>query len=111
MSKMTPTARSLKYLRDDGWHAQVVERRIPHGNTTLDLFGFIDILAIRNGEVLAVQTTSRPNVASRVRKITEDCPLLADVRACGWSIHVHGWGQVRGTGTRRKWDVRVVDLS
>ena len=108
---MTPTARSLAYLRKDGWRAHVVEQRLPHSNITRDLFGFIDILAIRNGEVLAVQTTSATNVASRLRKIESDelADALAEVRAAGWTIHVHGWR--KPTKTRRTWELRKVDVS
>jgi hypothetical protein len=108
---MTPTARSLAYLRKEGWRAHVVEQRLPHSNITRDLFGFIDILAIRDGEVLAVQTTSASNVASRLTKIESDelADALAEVRKAGWAIHVHGWK--KPTTKRRTWELRTVDVS
>ncbi len=103
---MTPTARTLAFLRKDGWTAAVVERRNPGVFKTHDLFGFIDVLAIREGETLAVQTTSGSNVASRIKKIAE-AEHLAAVRAAGWAIHVHGWRKLK-TG---RWECRVVDCS
>src|SRR3546814_2519291 len=61
----SPTARTLAKLRADGWLAWVVEKWIPQTRKRSDLFGFIDILALRDGEVLAVQATSRSNVRDR----------------------------------------------
>ena len=100
---MSPTARSLKKLRDEGYLANVVERR--SGGRLHDLFGFIDILAIKKGEVLGVQTTSGSNVSARVNKIT-DHENVGMVREADIGIHVHGWRKAKG-----KWICRTVDLS
>lgn len=103
---MSPTARSLAYLRKEGWTAGVVERRLPHSNITHDLYGFIDIVAIKGTETLAVQTTTGAHVANRVKKIA-DADTLPLVREAGWTIHVHGWRKL-ATG---RWEVKVVDVS
>lgn len=103
---MSPTQRTLAKLRKEGWTAAVVERRNHGAFVTHDLFGFIDVLAIRDGETLAVQTTSGSNVSSRVRKIA-DAEHLAAVRSAGWCIHVHGWRK----NARGRWECRVVDCS
>lgn len=103
---MTPTARSLAHLRELGFTAEVVERWIPGANIRRDLFGFIDILAIGNGEIVAVQTTSDSNVASRVQKIT-DHANLGPVRKAGIRIIVHGWRKA----ANGRWALREVDLS
>ena len=89
---MSPTARSLAHLRDQGYHVEIVEQNKRAGIKCwkVDLWGFIDILAIRRGEVLGVQVTSRSNVAARVKKIT-DSPLLPLVREAGIRVLVHGW--------------------
>jgi hypothetical protein len=103
----TPTTRSLRYLRDNGWTAEKVERWNSHAGVYNDLFGFIDILAINDdGDVLAVQATSRTNVASRIRKIA-DHPNLPAVRKAGWTIHVHGWGKM----ANGRVELRTVDVS
>lgn len=99
--KRSPTARSLDHLRDLGYVAAVVEQHVTR-TITRDLFGFVDIIAVKPGETLAVQTTSASNVSSRVRKIA-DAEHLGAVREAGWRIEVHGW---RDDGR-----LRVVDVS
>lgn len=106
MSAPTPTARSMAHLRALGWTVGVVEQRIPRTNITRDLFGFVDLVAIRGPVTLAVQVTSGSNVASRVRKIAEADDVGA-VREAGWRIVVHGWRR-NAAGT---WTLREVDLS
>lgn len=102
----SPTARSLELLRSRGYRAEVVEQRIPHCFITRDLFGFIDILAIKGPEVLAVQTTSGAHVANRMTKIAE-CDSIAEVRRLGWTIHVHGWRK----NAEGRWVCREEDVS
>ena len=105
---MTPQQRSTARLRDLGYHVEVVEQTIKTPRMTFkrDLWGFVDLLAVRENEVLAVQVTSASNVSARVRKIT-DSPLLAPVRAAMVRIEVHGWRKT----TEGKWTCRVIDLT
>jgi hypothetical protein len=103
---MTPTQRSLAHLKDAGYRAAVVEKWNPHARIRQDLFGCIDIIAVGNGETLAVQTTSGSNVAARVKKIAE-AEALPDIRAAGWKIFVHGWRKA----ANGRWTLRVVDVS
>lgn len=102
----SPTARSLARLRADGWLAEVVERWNPHARVRNDLFGFIDVLAIRGGEVLGVQATSRDNVAARVAKIGDHANVGA-VRKAGIRLEVHGWGKMASG----RWECLVLDVS
>lgn len=102
---VSPTQRSLKYLREQGYHCEVVEKWA--FGRRHDLWGFCDILAIREGEVVAVQVTSRGNVNARVRKITVECEAtLAVVRKAGIRIVVQGWGKLKAG-----WTLKEVDLS
>ncbi len=91
----SPTQLTLNLLRKEGWTADVTERWIPGANIRRDLYGFVDVLAVRGSETLAVQTTSAANVAARIRKIA-DSPHIAAVREAGWAVHVHGWKKVKG---------------
>jgi hypothetical protein len=102
---MTPTQRTLKKLRDDGWIAEVVERWVPGANIRKDLFGWIDIMALRDGQTLAVQCTSYSNMSARVKKI-EGSETIAEVRKAGWSVWVIGWRKVNN-----RWTERTVDCS
>lgn len=102
----SPTSRSLELLRAEGWIAEVVERWIPGANIRKDLFGFGDILCLREGQTMLVQTTSASNVSARIRKITES-PYLPEVRKAGWFVEVQGWAKRKG-----RWAcVRREDLS
>lgn len=95
-SGMSPTARSLSFLRAHGYHAEVVERWIPQARVRKDLFGFVDILALPlsgDGPVLAVQTTSGSCVSARLKKITES-PLLPQVQK-GFTVVIHGWRRLK----------------
>jgi hypothetical protein len=57
-----------------------------------DLFGCIDLLAIGNGETLAIQVTSKSNMSARIKKI-EDSAALPEMLRSGWRILVHGWAK------------------
>ena len=93
---MTPTQLTLRHLRADGWPlVEVVEHWNPHARIRQDMFGFVDVIAVRRGETLAVQTTSAANVSSRIRKIAEH-PNVGAVREAGWTIRVHGWRKRSG---------------
>jgi len=89
---LSPTQRSLKYLREQGYFAQVVEHWVPGANIRRDLFGGIDIVALRADRqgILGVQTTTRNNARARVQKILGIMELDAWMRA-GNRIEVHGW--------------------
>jgi hypothetical protein len=102
---MTPTERTLKDLRRLGYTATVVERWNPHARIRQDLFGFIDILALHDGDTLAVQACSGGDVSKRVAKITNH-ENLAAVRRAGWRIEVWGWRKLKSG-----WEPRIVDLS
>ena len=70
-----------------------------------DLNGFIDILAIKKDETLAIQATSRSNISSRVKKIAE-CEHVGAVREANWRIEVWGWAKING-----RWQLKRVDCS
>ena len=101
----SPTQRSLAEMRKRGYLADVTERWIPRAMVRRDLFGFGDVLAVGDREVVMVQATSASNAASRIRKITEH-ENLAAVRKGGIRVLVHGWRKVRG-----RWQLREMDLS
>lgn len=102
---ISPTQLSLRHLRAEGWLAAVVEHYNPHARVRNDLFGFIDVLAIRPDETLAVQATTASNVSSRVHKIADHSNIAA-VREAGWRIEVWGWAKKSGRWTlHRRIDV------
>jgi hypothetical protein len=105
MSSKSPTQRSLEYLREQGYHCEIVEKWNPWRRIRQDLWGWCDILAIRRDEVLAVQVTSS-GVAARIKKIQESDTVLR-VREAGIRVEVHGWTK-RANG---RYALRVEDIS
>ncbi len=101
----SPTELTLKLLRAEGWTVAVVEKWNPHARIRQDLFGFIDLLAIRDGETLAVQATSYTNISARVKKIAE-IETIDAVRKAGWTVWVIGWRKVAN-----RWTHKIVDVS
>ena len=102
---MTPTQRSLAALRELGYLVEVVEKWNSFTRTRKDLWGWADLLAIRLGEVLAVQVTSE-GVANRVKKVTES-ETIARVREAGVRVEIHGWRK----NVKGRYVQRIVDLS
>ena len=94
MSRETPKA--LKRLRDDGYLVNIVEKTIPRTYIKQDLYGFIDLLAIRENEILGIQVTSYSNFAARRTKI-QNHENLAAVLASGIIVEV--WGFKKGSTT------------
>lgn len=107
---MTPTQRSLAFVRKMGWDAAVVERWNPHARIRQDLFGCVDILCLlpNRGGVTGIQTTSGDNVSARCQKIAAEPRMVRWVRA-GNGLYVHGWAKRGPRGKRKLWTCRVVE--
>lgn len=108
----SPSSRSLEYLRKQGNIAQVVERWNPYARVRLDLFGFIDIVAVDsvNKEIIGVQTTSTGNMRSRVSKILS-IPEAREWLISGGRILVHGWSKRGKAGTRKLWTIKIIEIT
>lgn len=108
---MTPTARTLAYLRNDlGMLAGIVEKWNSYAKIRQDLFGFADLLACSPDRgIIAVQATSADNVSKRIDKIR------AEPRADRWlestgRIWVIGWSKRGARGKRKLWTPRIVEI-
>jgi hypothetical protein len=107
----SPTQRSLKKLRDAGYMAAVTERFNSFTKRRHDLFEFIDILAVKQNEVIGVQTTSQSNVGARIKKI---CALQsADSWLYGGTrrIVVHGWAKRGPRGKAKRWTCTETEIT
>lgn len=101
----TPTQRSLKHMREQGYLCEVTERWNPFAKIRQDLFNFVDILCIKDGKTVAVQTTSYSSMSARIKKIQglDSYPI---VKSAGWEIVVHGWKKDKSG----RWMVREVRM-
>lgn len=115
------TAKTLVELRKRGWSAQVVERWMPHTHVKVDLFGVIDIVAIRPAvgnlharaacgnpsgwcygcaspaQIVGIQVTgsrnSNGNIATHRTKILAE-PRAKEWVAAGGALELWGWRMV-----------------
>ncbi len=101
---MTPTARTKQFLERDGYHVSIVEKWNAFAKIRQDLFGFIDILALKPGVLLAIQVTSTGNMSSRIEKINQS-PLRDWWVSTGCRLEVHGWSKKGPRGKRKTWQL------
>src|SRR6267378_421208 len=108
---MSPTARSLEWLRERGWSARVVERRNPFTHKLSDVFG-ADIVAIHRAQkvTLWVQATSGANHNARVKKCMEN-PEVADVLAVDHQFEIWSWAKKGGSWRIRREALTLAKIS
>lgn len=106
---MTPTARTLNWLRKEGWNADVVERYNAFVRRRFDLFGGLDIVAVRDRETLGVQCTTVDNQAARLAKLA-DLPGIQAWLKAGNLCWVVGWSKRGARGKRKLWTPSVTEL-
>lgn len=106
----SPTARTLQALREAGYLAEVVEKWIPMAKIRKDLFGIIDIVAIKKGQPgsLGIQATSGSNVSSRVKKALAN-PNLQTWLETGNRFQVWGYAKQGKRGERKRWAARCLE--
>ena len=91
---MSPTQLTLRELRLLGWEHQTVEYWHAHAQKRVDLFGFIDIVALPPGSILGIQTTTRSNMWGRRNKIrTEKKKQAIAWLQGGGVIEIWGWDE------------------
>ena len=108
---MRPIERTLRWLRTLRYTAEVVERRLPHSFVTKDLFGCLDIVAIKEGQsgVLGLQVTSAAHLQDRVKKVEAE-PRAKLWRDCGNRLWIVGWSLKGAQGKRKVWRPTIVGM-
>ena len=111
---ISPTSRTLEYIRTRGWVAGIVERFLPHAGRFgkhVDLFGFADIIALGENSIIAIQSCGQAFSAHH-KKLTEDENAAPNVELWlknGGRLLLIGWRKVllkRG-GKARRWSPRI----
>ena len=105
MAGKSPTQLSLELMRARGYTCAIVEHWNPFARIRQDLFGFIDVLCLGDGEVVGVQTTSRSHISNRAKKIREHDNLLP-VLDSGIRILIHGWAKNKSN----RWEVTESEI-
>lgn len=105
MAKPSPTSLTIDYLYSIGCDlVQKVEVWNPFARKRKDLFDCWDVLAIKDGQTIAVQTTSRGNISSRAAKIAE-AESTPHLRKANWTLLIHGWDKKGGEYRLKEVDV------
>lgn len=102
------TQKTLAYLRDHGWYCQVVERYCSFTHRRKDLFGIIDIVAVKDGQILGVQSTG-PNGRSdhRIKMLAAEGSLRWLL--AGGELWLMSWRKllVKRGGKARRWQPAI----
>ena len=120
-SRTSPTQRTLKYLRKQGCQlVAITEKWNPYMNGgrggRQDLFGIVDVLAIKDDQVIAVQccstdvsghVTKMANATFKNPELKTECLVLPALFAAKIKVYVHGWRK----NSLGKWILREVELS
>jgi hypothetical protein len=82
--------RAVALLQSRGYKCDIVESYNSFTKRKKDLFHIFDILAVGNGETVGVQITSKSNMSSRIKKISES-EYLPELIRSKWKILVLGF--------------------
>lgn len=105
MAGLSPTQLTVRNLKERGFLPAIVEKWNPHVKIRQDLYGFIDVIGVKDGETIGVQATTFKNRLARVKKCA-DHDNIGPVRDANWTLEVHGWRKVKN-----KWEVVIEDIS
>ena len=116
MSKgLSPTQRTLRELRQRGVIAGIVERfnqyAGPHG-LRIDLFGFIDLIALYPDKIVGVQCCARSGHAAHRTKILEN-EIAPEWLKSGGKIEIWSWGKqkVQRGGKAMRWVPKIEEMT
>lgn len=100
--KDSPTKRTLKWFREAGWNCHVVEHWNAFARVRQDLFGFIDIVCVKDGRpVTGIQCTTRQNLLSREEKAFARDEFYLWLKG-GGTIYFFGWKLSSPKGVKAK---------
>src|SRR5437016_855312 len=118
---ISPTQRTVNYLRKLGCQTAIVERWNAHvvrpdggRGVRQDLWGFGDILAVEPDHpgALLVQCARTDDAATRIAKIKSPKVWEKARRwlAAGNRIHVMTWAVRGAQGERKRWTLRTINV-
>ena len=103
---MTPTQRALAWLRSHGYTCGTVERYVPATRRRHDLYGGIDLIAIRPGSPpLGVQVCGSTGVSDHRAKLAAEPRMHLWLRTGAGLVIAAPYPYT--VGRRRRWRIRV----
>lgn len=119
MAGISPTQRTIAYLKDQGIICAICERWItnpglPGGGIRKDLFGFIDIISISKADgIIGIQSCGS-DYSGHIKKITEEKAdeVLAWLEA-GGKLQLIAWRKVKKVrgGKLMIWAPRIKEIT
>lgn len=111
---MSPTARTLAYLRKQGHIACVVEKWNQFSKTRNDAFGIADILSLNSDEDIPralyfIQATSGTNHNARIEKVLAS-KTIRPLLESGAKFQVISWAKKGPRGERKLWTKRISEI-
>ena len=93
MGKETPTVLTLRALRERGFTCAIVEHWNSFANIRQDMYGFIDVIAIKPELIIGVQCCDHSNLAAHRKKIkvNKNAPIWLEA---GREIEIWSWGDL-----------------
>jgi len=115
MKELSYTQRTLRYIREQGWLADIVERFNAYAGKfgqRKDLFGIIDIIALGENSIIGIQSTSGQKFPEHDKKIINE-PMTREWLKSGGRLILIGWRKVklfRGSKAMR-WEPRIKEYT
>lgn len=101
---MSPMQRTLAWLREHGYQAAKTEHFNWKAKVRQDLFGFIDVLAVSDDELLAIQVSDGAHHAEHVAKIMA-LPVARQL-VFHMNVELWSWSKRGARGKRKLWTLR-----
>ena len=73
---MSPTSRTTKLLRSEGYLCEICEHYNSFSRRRHDLLGLFDVIALKDDKLIGIQITSESNNSARYRKMTDESSHL-----------------------------------
>jgi len=105
----SPSSRTMKLMRSQGYLCAVVEKWIEARKIRQDLYGYIDILAIKGAETIGIQATAS-GVSARLEKILNHENLVPWLEGDSRQLEIHGWRKLKKKVDGKTWVPRIIDV-
>jgi hypothetical protein len=113
---MTPTQKTLKYLRDLDYHCDIVERWMkmpthPAGGYRKDFLSIIDIIAFDEHKTIGVQSCGQA-FSEHLRKLHESPNTPKWLSHPARELWLIGWRKlkVKRGGKAKRWSPRILEI-
>ena len=119
MAGLSPTQRTIAYLKNQGLICGTVERwipnpRMPGGGIRKDLFGFIDIITISRADgVTGIQSCGQDFIGHQRKILFEKKEELFEWLSSGANFQLIGWRKLKKKrgGSQMIWSPRILEIN